>query len=141
MNSNDKFEPVIVTKNLIKGVIYILFLIVLGGYFLFFDRSLKLKHTEKCPCEDSDYTLYQYRNNGELLDDNTYDFNSYQTFKLKNKLGFTIDKLVHIDLMKMTDTISIDSKQRGVKPFGMQFYWDCKNKEVWVSKKHKLSFK
>jgi hypothetical protein len=140
MKSKENFEPIVVTKGLIKTVLYLIFLIAISIYFIFFNRDLKLLHTEKCPC-DSNYTLYQYRDNGKLLENNRYDLNTYQTFKLKNKLGFTIDKLVHVDLMKVNDTISINSKQKGVRPFGMQFYWDCKNKEVWVSIKHKLSFK
>jgi uncharacterized membrane protein len=140
MKSKENFEPIVVTKGLVKTVLYLIFLVTVGIYFIFFNRDLKPLHKEKCPC-DSKYTLYEYRDNGKLLENNRYDLNTYETFKLKNNLGFTIDKLVHVNLIKMNDTVSINSKQKGVRPFGMQFYWDCKNKEVWVSIKHKLSFK
>ena len=140
MKYNENFEPIVITKNLVKTVLYVLFVATISIYFLFFKRNLKLEHTEKCPC-DSNYVLYEYIDNGKLLDDNKYDLNSYKTFKLENKLGFTVDKLIHISLMKLDDTISGNPIQKGIRPFGMQFYWDCKNKEVWISKKFKLSFK
>lgn len=139
MINKENIEPIHVTKNVIKGILYILFLLILAVYFIFFDRSLKLEHTEECPCADSKYTLYQYKDRGNLLERNKYDLKDFKTFKLENRLGFTVDKLTHLDIMKLNDTIS-RRKQRGTKPFGMQFYWDCKNKEVWISEKHKLSF-
>ena len=141
MENRENFQPVIIKKNVIKGILYILFLIILSIYFIFFERTLKLEHSEKCPCENSYYTLYQYRDRGKLLDDNKYDFTEYKAFKLKNRLGFTIDKLVHIDMIKMNDTISENTKQKGIKSFAKQFYWDCNANEVWVSDKYKLSFK
>lgn len=140
MVNKENFEPVHVTKNVIKGILYILFLLTLGVYFIFFDRSLKLEHSEECPCEDSQYTLYQYKDRGTLLEKDKNDFKDFKTFKLENRLGFTVGKLTHIDIMKLDDTIS-RAKQRGKKPFGMQFYWDCQSREVWISGKHKLPFK
>ncbi|WP_394665025.1 hypothetical protein [uncultured Chryseobacterium sp.] len=131
----------ILDKNIIKGILFILFLITLSVYFIFFKRNLKLEYTEKCPCKNQHYTLYQYRDTGKLFDDSKFDFTNYKTFKLENNLGFTIDKLIHIDANKLDDTISLYSNLEQSSLSTTQFYWDCKNKEVWISRKQKLSFK
>jgi hypothetical protein len=56
-------------------------------------------------------------------------------------MGFTLDKLENIDFYKLNDTLFKPSEKSEFDLFSKRFYWDCKNREVWISTHHKLSFK
>ncbi|MDR6921367.1 MULTISPECIES: hypothetical protein [Chryseobacterium] len=135
-----KSEESKITPNRIKGFLYIIFLITIGIYFIFFHRSLKLERKEKCPCDDS-YTLYQYRDRGTVWNRGKFDHTDYKTYKLENKLGFTVDQLVHINPENWNDTMYSVPQKSEFQIFTRQFSWDCKNKSVKVAKNHTLSFK
>ncbi|MDR2238641.1 MAG: hypothetical protein LBE92_21130 [Chryseobacterium sp.] len=135
-----KSEENKITPNRIKGFLYIIFLITTGVYFIFFHRSLKLERKEKCPCDDS-YTLYQYRDRGTVWNRDKFDHTDYKTYKLENKLGFTVDKQVHINPENWNDTLHSVPQKSEFQIFTPQFSWNCKNKSVRVSKNHTLSFK
>lgn len=135
-----KSEENRITPNRIKGFLYIIFLMSIGTYFIFFHRSLKLERKEKCPCDDS-YTLYQYRDRGTVWNRDKFDHMDYKTYKLENKLGFTVDKLVHINPGNWNDSVYSAQNKSEFQIFTQQFSWDCQKREVRLSKNHKLSFK
>lgn len=135
-----KSEENRITPNRIKGFMYIIFLMSIGTYFIFFHRSLKIERREKCPCGDH-YTLYQYRDRGTVWSRNRFDHTDYKTYKLENRLGFTVDKQVHIIPDNRNDSVYPVTDKSDFRIFTRQFSWDCQKKEVRISKNHKLSFK
>lgn len=139
MKNKENFQ-IALNGNVIKVFLYFLFLGSVIIYFVFFDRNLKLETSEKCSCNGSEYILYQYIDTGTLLNRSKFSINNSKTFKLENKFGFTVSKIVNIDIKKLDDTITSNLKIQAKRPFGMQFYWDCDNKEVWISGKYKLQF-
>ncbi|MGG5209370.1 hypothetical protein ACQWU4_10500 [Chryseobacterium sp. MIQD13] len=141
MKLTENFEPVKVTPGLVKSILYIIFLISVAVYFLFFDRNLKFEYKEICPC-NADYTLSQYDERGKIWEGRKYaDDPDFKTFKLKNRLGYTVDKLEKIDFYQLNDTLFKPSKKNDFDLLPKRFFWDCKKKEVWISAKYKLSFK
>lgn len=140
MKFTENFEPVKMTPNLVKSMLYIIFLVTVLSYFLFFDKRLKIEYTETCPC-NTEYALSQYDQRGNIWEGKKYAGDpDLKTFKIKNRMGFTISKLENIDFYKIDDTIFTPSEKNKFD-LSKRFYWDCKSKEVWISKNYKLSFK
>ncbi|WP_223557882.1 hypothetical protein [Chryseobacterium lathyri] len=141
MKLTENFEPIKITPDLVKSMLYILFLVSVVSYFLFFYKGLKFEYKEKCPC-NAEYTLSQYDQRGKIWERRNYASKpDFKTFKLKNRMGFTLDKLENIDFYKLNDTLFKPSEKSEFDLFSKRFYWDCKNREVWISTHHKLSFK
>ncbi|PQA94717.1 hypothetical protein B0A69_09720 [Chryseobacterium shigense] len=137
----ENIEPIKITPDLVKSSLYIIFLITVLSYFIFFDKNLKIEYKETCPC-NTEYTLSQYDEREKIWENRKYATDpDLKTFKLKNKMGFTIDKLENIDFYKLNDTLFRPSEKSAFDFFSKRFYWDCKNKEVWISTHYKLSFK
>ncbi|PIF43823.1 hypothetical protein CLU96_0739 [Chryseobacterium sp. 52] len=141
MKLSENFEPIKITPDFVKSAFYIIFLVTVISYFLFFDKGLKFEYKEKCPC-NTEYTLSQYDERGKIWEKRKYPAEpDLKTFKLKNRMGFTIDKLENIDFYRLNDTLFKPSEKSEFDFFSKRFYWDCKNEEVWISTHHKLSFK